>query len=153
MILGTTICTETITNSLDLTEDMAGTTIAFENGNHLRAMPTLTGCEAQEWAAKVLTHGDLEQLSQLASQAKPESQNPFFLPYLSPAGERAPFLAPDATGSFHGLSLSTSPSHVAHAVYEGLSFVIRECLRTATKDPVNEISVAEEELVAISGAS
>jgi xylulokinase len=142
VILGTTICTETITDSLDLTGEMAGTTIALENGNYLRAMPTLTGCEAQEWAAKILTQGSLEQLSHLASQAKPASQNPFFLPYLSPAGERAPFLAPEATGSFHGLSLSTSPSHIAHAIYEGLSFVIRECLRTATKGPVNEISVA-----------
>ena len=142
VILGTTICTETIVDSLDLAGEMAGTTIALENGNHLRAMPTLTGCEAQEWAARILTRGDLEQLSQLASQVKPASQNPFFLPYLSPAGERAPFLSPEATGSFHGLSLSTSPEHIAHAVYEGLSFVVRECLRTATTDPVNEISVA-----------
>jgi xylulokinase len=142
VILGTTICTETITDSLDLTGKSAGTTIALENGHYLRAMPTLTGCEAQEWAAKLLTRGSLEQLSHLAAECKPALQLPFFLPYLSPAGERAPFLAPEASGSFHGLSLSTSPSRIAHAIYEGLSFVIRECLRTATKEPVNEIRVA-----------
>jgi erythritol kinase len=142
VILGTTICTETITDSLDVIGKSAGTTIALEDGHYLRAMPTLTGCEAQEWAANVLTHGNLEQLSHLAAECKPALQLPFFLPYLSPAGERAPFLAPEASGSFHGLSLSTAPSQMAHAIYEGLSFVVHECLGTATKEPVNEIRVA-----------
>lgn len=142
VILGTTICTETITDSLSLNEDIAGTTIALENGQYLRAMPTLTGCEAQEWAANLLTHGDLDQLQQLASRATPSLRLPLFLPYLSSAGERAPFLAPDARGSFHALSLSTASSQMAHAIYEGLSFVIRECLSAATPHFVHEIRVA-----------
>lgn len=141
-ILGTTICTETITNSIDLTSKASGTTIALENGQYLRAMPTLTGCEAQEWAANLLTQGDLKKLSILASEVQPSAKLPFFLPYLSSAGERAPFLAPEASGSFHGLSFSSAPSQIAHAIYEGLSFVIRECLRTATTETVHEIRVA-----------
>jgi xylulokinase len=105
-------------------------------------MPTLTGCEAQEWAANLLTRGDLAQLSRLASEATPSIQLPFFLPYLSSAGERAPFLAPEASGSFHQLSFSSSPAQIAHAIYEGLSFVVRECLGTATRSSPHEISVA-----------
>lgn len=142
VILGTTICTETITETLDLEGKAAGTTIALEDGFYLRAMPTLTGCEAQEWAADLLTQGDLERLSCLASETRPALHLPLFLPYLSAAGERSPFLAPEARGSFHNLSLSSSPSQIAHAIYEGLSFVIRECLGAATKESVWEIRLA-----------
>lgn len=142
VILGTTICAETITSSPHLTGHVSGTTIALEKGLYLRAMPTLTGCEAQEWAAKIFAQGDLEKLGQLASETKPSMQIPFFFPYLSSAGERSPFLAPEASGSFHGLYFFSSSSQIAHAVYEGLSFVIRECLGTATKEPVHEVRVA-----------
>jgi xylulokinase len=142
VILGTTICAETITRYPDLAGTPSGTTIALGGEQYLRAMPTLTGCEAQEWAAKILAQDDLEGLSSLAGQSMASMQAPFFLPYLSSAGERAPFLAPDARGSFHNLSFSTTSSQIAHAVYEGLSFVIRECLQAAADQAVQEVRVS-----------
>jgi xylulokinase len=142
VILGTTICAEAITASLDLTGTPSGTTIALGGGQFLRAMPTLTGCEAQDWAAKILAQDGLAGLSDLACQSVVSINTPFFLPYMSSAGERAPFLAPDARGSFHHLSFSTTPSQIAQAVYEGLSFVIRECLEAATNQAVQELRVS-----------
>lgn len=139
VILGTTLSTEVITTSLDLTGTPSGTSIALDNGLFLRAMPTLTGCEALDWTASILNMDSLEQLDDLATQAEVGSGGVFFLPYLSPAGERSPFLNPAAKGSFNGVTLCTGRAEMARAVYEGLSFVIRECLEAATKEQVHAI--------------
>jgi xylulokinase len=134
VILGTTICAETITATLDLLGTPAGTTIALGDGLHLRAMPTLTGCETLEWARVMLGLADMDALEALARSAAPRSSGPLFLPYLSPAGERAPFLEPGARGSLHGLSLAHGRAEIARSFYEGLTFGIKECLDTAAHD-------------------
>ncbi|HZY62282.1 MAG TPA: FGGY-family carbohydrate kinase, partial [Edaphobacter sp.] len=139
VILGTTLSPEVITTSLDLTGTPSGTSIALDNGLFLRAMPTLTGCEALDWTASMLNLNGLEQLDKLATQAEAGSGGVLFLPYLSPAGERSPFLDPAAKGSFNGVTLRTGRKEMARAVYEGLSFVIRECLEAATKERVHAI--------------
>jgi len=131
LILGTTICAETITSQLDLSANAAGTTIALGEGLHLQAMPTLTGCETLGWAAQMLSVDDLESLERLAASAEKGTGDLIFLPYLSPAGERAPFLEPRARGSLHGLGLAHSRAQVARSIYEGLTFAIRECLEAA----------------------
>ena len=143
IILGTTLSAEVITTSLPLSGPPAGTTVALGTGRFLRAMPTLTGCEALEWAAHLLALPGMEALEQLAAEralavaegersaARHAAREVFFLPYLSPAGERSPFLAPDARGSFHGLTLATTRGELAHSVYEGLCFALRECLLAA----------------------
>lgn len=140
VIMGTTICAEVLMSDLDLNEDAVGTTIALEDGLHLRAMPTLTGCETLEWTVKLLGLGSIGELDELAATAQPGSDGAMFLPYLSPAGERAPFLEPRARGSFHGLMLTQTRAQVARSVYEGLSFAIRECLEHAAKG-ITEITV------------
>ncbi len=131
LILGTTICAEVITDELNLNAPGTGTTITLEEDRYLRAMPTLAGCETLEWAGHILDVSDLNALEKLAQGAKPESDGILFLPYLSEAGERSPFLDPLASGSWHGLKLSHRREQMARAVYEGLTFVIRECLETA----------------------
>jgi len=131
LILGTTICAETITSQLDLSVDATGTTIALGKDLHLRAMPTLTGCETLGWAAGMLGLDDLESLEALATSTEQGAEYLIFLPYLSPAGERAPFLEPRARGSLHGLGLAHTRAQVARSIYEGLTFAIRECLETA----------------------
>jgi len=144
VILGTTICAEVLTTSLHLAGTPLGTTVALPGGLFLRAMPTLTGCEALQWAADMLALSGIPALDILASRAAPDSvrDSPFFLPYLSPAGERSPFLAPEARGSFHGLTLATTRAEIARSVYEGLCFVIRECLEAAAAhEPLPEVRV------------
>ena len=140
-ILGTTVCTESLVDSLDLSVSPSGTTIALDGGLFLRAMPTLTGCEALDWASSLLGADSLDALGELAAQAEPGSGGVFFLPYLAAAGERSPFLDPAARGSFHGVSLLTGRADLARAVYEGLSYVIRDCLETATHEAPAEIYV------------
>ena len=140
VILGTTICAEALTSDLDLRGEPAGTTIALDNGLYLRAMPTLTGCETLEWVVNLLGLTNIAELDTLAAKAQPGAAGVIFLPYLSPAGERAPFLEPRAQGSFHGLTLLHNREDVCRAVYEGLSFAIRECIEKAAKE-ITEVRV------------
>lgn len=136
VILGTTICAEALISDLNLSGEPTGTTIALDDGLYLRAMPTLTGCETLEWMVSLLGLANIAELDEYAASAQPGAAGAIFLPYLSPAGERAPFLEPRAQGSFHGLTLLHKRAELARSIYEGLSFAIHECLQSAAKDIV-----------------
>ncbi|HEY2040766.1 MAG TPA: FGGY-family carbohydrate kinase [Edaphobacter sp.] len=140
LILGTTICAEAIIDKINLDAPGTATLLALEEGLSMRAMPTLAGCETLEWAARILGAHDLDALEKLAQSSEIESNGVLFLPYLSEAGERSPFLDPLASGSWQGLKLSHRREQMARAVYEGLSFVIRECLEAAASD-IHELRV------------
>ncbi|MFV0131268.1 FGGY family carbohydrate kinase [Streptomyces sp. HMX112] len=131
-ILGTTLCTEIVARRVDTTGEPCGVTIAYGAPDRvLRAFPTLSGTEVLDWAARTLGVAGPAALGALASAAPPGAGGLAFLPYLSPAGERAPFLDPRARGTFWGLSLDHTPGHLARAVFEGLSMVVRDCLRAS----------------------
>ena len=142
VILGTTICAEILRSSMVCGGPSMGTTLPLDDGLYLRAMPTLTGCEALGWAAETLGVEGILALDEMAAAA-PGNASLFFLPYLSPAGERSPFLAPEASGSFHGFTLRTTREDIARSVYEGLSFVVKECLDAACEGaPLTEVRVS-----------
>ncbi|MCY9784599.1 carbohydrate kinase [Nocardiopsis sp. EMB25] len=141
-ILGTTLCTEVVTSAPDTTGDPSGLTIALDSSGHLlRAFPTLAGTEILGWAAALLGTDGPAELGDLAMAATPEPGGPLFLPYLSPAGERAPFLDPHARGTWWGLSLEHDRARVARSVFEGLTLVLKDCL-TASRMPVTELRLS-----------
>ncbi|KUL43947.1 sugar kinase, partial [Streptomyces sp. NRRL F-4489] len=134
-ILGTTLCTEIVRTGLDTTGEPAGITIAHHGPDHLlRAFPTLNGAEVLTWAARLLHLPGPPDLARLAFRSEPGARGLTFLPYLSPAGERAPFLDPGARGTFWGLTLDHTPADLARAVFDGLSLVLRDCLDAARTD-------------------
>lgn len=131
-ILGTTLCTEVVRDAVVTSGEPSGLTIALDSaGKVLRAFPTLAGAEVLTWAAALLGLRGPRQLVTLAAESKPGAGGLVFLPYLSPAGERAPFLDTAARGTFWGLSLEHDRADLARAVLEGLSLVIRDCLEAA----------------------
>lgn len=133
-ILGTTLCTEVVRDAVDTSGEPAGLTVALDSttanrtGRVLRVHPTLAGTEVIDWATEMLGLDSPNALSALAGEAGPAPDGPVLLPYLSPAGERAPFLDTDARGTFWGLSLEHGREHLAHAVFEGLSLTIKDCV-------------------------
>jgi erythritol kinase len=136
-ILGTTLCTEVVMSHVNLDGEPSGLTIPFgPPGLYLRAFPTLAGAEVIHWAVRQLGLGGPSELSQLAAKVAPGADGLCFLPYLSPAGERVPFLNTGARGSFFGLSFEHGHEHLARAVLEGLSLVIRDCLQASQEAPV-----------------
>lgn len=132
-ILGTTLCTEIVADEPHLDGEPSGLTVALGlPGKYLRAFPTLAGTQVLDWACRMLGLGDevggVRALVELAGASPAGAGGLVFLPYLSPAGERAPFLDPQARGAFLGLSIEHDREHLARAVLEGLSLVIRDCL-------------------------
>ncbi|MFC9238877.1 FGGY family carbohydrate kinase [Streptomyces decoyicus] len=134
-ILGTTLCTEIVRTDIDTGGEPSGVHIAYRGRERvLRAFPTLNGAEVLGWAARLLHLPGPPELAQLAFESEPGARGLMFLPYLSPAGERAPFLDPGARGSFWGLSLEHTPADLARAVFDGLSLVLRDSLAAARTD-------------------
>lgn len=133
-ILGTTLCTEVIVESPDLEGPPTGITIALPGG-YLRAFPTFAGTEVVQWTCRLLSLNDPAELGELALLSEPGAGGLAFLPYLSPAGERAPFSDPLARGALLGMSLEHGREHVARAVLEGLTMVIRDCLAATGAAP------------------
>ncbi|MBV8223871.1 MAG: carbohydrate kinase, partial [Verrucomicrobia bacterium] len=131
-ILGTTLCTEVGTTSIQLDATPSGLTLPFgPPGLYLRSFPTLAGSEVIHWYIKQFGLRDPSEVGLLAGEIAPGANGLCFLPYLSPAGERVPFLNTGARGSLFGLSFEHNRRHIARAILEGLSLVIRECLQTA----------------------
>ncbi|MFI6536172.1 FGGY family carbohydrate kinase [Nonomuraea sp. NPDC050547] len=133
-ILGTTLCTEIVVDRPALDGEPSGITVAL-GSSYLRAMPTFAGTEVIHWACRLLGLSGPAELADLAARGTPGADGLAFLPYLSPAGERSPFVDPQARGSFLGLSLEHGREHVARAVLEGLALVIADCLAAAGRSP------------------
>ena len=143
VILGTTLCTQAVVGEADLSGPPSGFTVPLGvGGRYLRLFPTLAGGQVLDWACRMLgLSGGPRELASLAGDAPPGAGGLVFQPYLSPAGERAPFLDSRARGAFLGLSSEHEPAHLARAVLEGLSLVIRDCLAASRAAPT-ELRVA-----------
>lgn len=144
-ILGTTLCTQTVLSQPDRGKPAQGMHLCSGVPDRwLRSYATLCGTEAIDWTCRLLGLADAGSLSDLAASAAPygsvPGRTPLLLPYLSPAGERAPFRDSRARGSWLGLGLDVDRPTLARAVFEGLAFVLRECL-LAARVPVTELRV------------
>ncbi|MCO6005217.1 xylulokinase [Actinoallomurus purpureus] len=115
--LGTsgTVFTAAERASADPAGDVAG--FADATGRYLPLACTLNAARVLD-AAATLLGVDHQEVSRLALSAPPGADGLVLVPYLE--GERTPN-RPDATGSVHGLRLSTStPAHLARAAIEGM---------------------------------
>lgn len=72
-----------------------------------------------------------DEISALAQQAPPCSEELIYLPYL--AGERTPHMDPKARGIFFGLTMRHDKRHFARAVMEGVTFSLRDSLELFEK--------------------
>lgn len=93
---------------------------------------------AYEWLRTALApvvDGDLDfsTLNRLAREAPPACEGLMFLPYL--AGERCPHVAPEARGSWIGLTGRHSARHLVRSVLEGVLLNVRE-VRDVVTDSV-----------------
>ena len=137
-ILGTTLCTGVLRARADTSGSPAGLTLLTGRGGPVvRAFPTLAGTGVVDWAVALLGLNGPADLTELAAQSPPGARGVRVWPYLSPAGERAPFLDPAARGVIGGITLATDSADIARAVIEGLAHVIRDCLEATGSNPTS----------------
>lgn len=111
------------------TENPALHSFCHSNGKwHLMGC-ILTAASANKWLVEEIF--DTTDYSKNVAELKANNQI-YFMPYL--AGERCPHNDADARGAFVGLSHDTKRSDLQQAVFEGVSFAIRDCLELVPND-------------------
>lgn len=136
-VLGTTLCVETVVAGTGLPRPPAGMSLATGvPGERLLAYATLAGTQVLDWWGRLLGVEGAAGLVALAGSAA-RTDGPLLLPYLSPAGERAPFRDPAARGALVGVDLEHSPADVAAAVLGGLTLAVRESLEASGAAPAS----------------
>ena len=125
-VLGTTAAALVLTESLDRSGETVGATLRLQDDGHfLRFMGSNSGTSTLDWYRSTVG-SSLDEFWDDVAQGSPGVT---MLPYLS--GERVPFLAPDATGTFIGLTASTGRPELARAVAHGITHSLRHCLDAA----------------------
>lgn len=90
---------------------------------------TINGMENVEWMMREIARsGNYRVVEGLIEDTRPGSGGVVYHPYLSLAGERAPFQHRDASASFFGVNSGTTKGDLMRAVYEGLAYSVRDCL-------------------------
>lgn len=135
-ILGTTICPGIVTHSPQLEGVHTGLNLlGVGDSQVLRAFPTITGANTLTWLANIVQVDTVLELTALAEQSPVGAKGLLWLPYLSPAGERAPFFDPQASGLLFGLHDTHTRADIARSLIESLSYVVRESLEATNVTP------------------
>lgn len=130
LILGTTAVVSTVVEPALPNKEPIGATVFHPAGDRwLNVQAPQSGASALDWLAALQPGtwpGGAEDVVRSAEQSPPGANGVIFLPYLT--GERAPFVAPQASGAFLGLRAVTCASDLARAVLEGVTFSLRHCI-------------------------
>ncbi|MGW4028364.1 FGGY family carbohydrate kinase [Streptomyces sp. NPDC004838] len=133
LVLGTTLAGQVLTDrvEMDATAEPAGMWLCTPRPDRwLRAMPAMVGTAALEWVLG-LVGANTDDLDALLRESPPGARGVSAFPFLSEAGERAPFVEPSASGRFDGLSLGTGRSDAVRAMCEAVGYAARHCLESA----------------------
>ncbi len=131
VILGTTCATEVVYRKKGCEFGEAGSRYEKHplTDLYISLQPTMNGTPNLDWAMKeIIGTEDFSVARQLAASEPAGSRGVIYLPYISTSGERAPFHHPYASAGFFGINVQTSRATLIRAVYEGISFSIRDCL-------------------------
>ncbi len=135
-ILGTTICPGIITHTPQLDGVHTGLNLlGVGDSQVLRAFPTITGANTLTWLSHIVQVDTVPELTALAEESPVGARGLLWLPYLSPAGERAPFFDPQASGLLFGLHDTHTRADIARSLIESLSYVVRESLEATHVTP------------------
>ena len=131
VILGTTLGCNVLVDEVRTDGPVAGMTLCMPEPNRwARVMAAMVGTPVLEWTLATIG-ADRSQLDRLLAESRPGANGVTALPFLSPAGERAPFLNPMARGQLSGMSLETTPADLVRSVCEGIGYAARHCLEQA----------------------
>ncbi len=138
LILGTTAVLSYVAPPEPFTTPPLAATVHHPlSADWIRVLAPQTGASAFDWFAALHPNsfggadaGEISaKINEAAQHVPPGANGVLFLPFLT--GERAPFVAPEAAGSFHGLRISTTKADLARAVMEGTGFSLRHCLQAS----------------------
>lgn len=135
VILGTTLGCGVLIDQPAALDPPAGMLLAMpEQDRWVRVMPAMVGTPSLEWAL-AMTGLRREEIDAVLAASSPGADGVLALPLFAPAGERAPFVDPQARGAFVGVSLESTREDFVRAVCEGIAYAVRHCLESAGLGP------------------
>lgn len=138
LVLGTTAAALVVTGAVNRSGEAVGATLRLSDGRrYLRVLGASSGTSTLDWYLDTLGYAGESRWEELWDDVRSAKRGAFMMPYL--AGERAPFLAPDATGALLGLTPTTGRPEVARSVVMGITFSLRHCLEEALPDGVDSV--------------
>lgn len=131
VVLGTTCANEVILNKEGCEFGKPGS--RYENhpldGLMLSLQPTMNGTPNIDWMLdNIAVTRDFEEIDKIVESEPIGCKGVIYSPYISVAGERAPFYHPYARASFFGISQPVTRNTLIRSVYEGITYSIRDCL-------------------------
>lgn len=129
VVLGTTLSCQVLTDdaTVEPGSEPAGMWLCTPDpGTYLRVMPSMVGMSGIDWALTAIGARS-EQLDDVLAGSRPGANGVRALSFLSPAGERAPFVEPRARGELIGLTTSSTPPDLVRAVCEAVAYAARSC--------------------------
>jgi erythritol kinase (D-erythritol 1-phosphate-forming) len=143
-VLGTTASTVAISDRVPREAEPAGATIRLgARDRFLRVMGASSGTTTLEWFLAVHGYEGEGRYERFWDDIAGIDEGVVLLPYI--AGERAPFLAPEASGAFLGLTRRTTTAGLGRAAVEGITFSLRHGLES--------VGAGTEHLVLTGGGS
>lgn len=151
-ILGSTCLSGMIMDRCKLEPWNVGMTICHRDSDKwLRVMGVMMGTPNLDWFLEYLggnLHSEalkrqrtiFQHLDQVISEVPAGAGGVLYLPYLSPSGERAPFVKATARAQFIGLTVNHTDRHLLRAVLEGVAFAIRDSYEHMPEQ-INEIKL------------
>lgn len=131
VILGTTLGCAVLTATAEIAGPSAGMLLCMPEADRwTRVMPAMVGTPSLEWILAI-TGSQRAELDDLLAASPPGAGGLLLLPFLAPAGERAPFVDPFARGQLLGVSLESTRADLVRAVCEGIAYAMRDCLESA----------------------
>jgi len=136
-VVGTTLQNQVLLERPRIVGPPTGYTLDLGVGGlGLRAMGAMTGTPNVDWArAQLATTDDFAAVEADARSVAPGADGLVYHPYLSSAGEKAPFVDPAARAQFSGLDPSHTRAHLLRAVYEGVALAVRHCYDSLPGEP------------------
>ncbi len=137
VILGTTCANEIFLHKSDCDFGKEGTRYEKHAVGDLfmNLLPTMNGTPNLDWVInEIAMTQDFKQIDAMISEVPAGSGGVIYHPYISAAGERAPFYNPHAKAGFFGINAKTNRATLVNAVYEGISFSIKDCLQGVDKN-------------------
>ncbi|MFC6825271.1 FGGY-family carbohydrate kinase [Halopelagius fulvigenes] len=131
-IVGTTSVNQTVLDEAPSDDERAGIllTLGVEDGLWTKFMSSMTGTPNLDWAIEeIMDKSSFNLVEEEVESIPVGSDGLLYHPFLSSAGERAPFLNPNARAQFMGLTQEHTQAHLVRAVYEGISLAMRDCYK------------------------
>lgn len=127
-----------------------GHTILLASPNHwLRVFGSMAGTLNLDWFLDTflapeqasMGAGVYDWIEKTIAQVPAGSDGLIYLPYIDPAGERAPVVLPWGRADFFGIDATKRREHFLRAVYEGVAYSARDCYGHFPMEPT-EIRMA-----------